>query len=30
VGKLLEGLLATWGERLVSLVVFGSVARGEA
>jgi predicted nucleotidyltransferase len=29
-GKLLEGLLATWGERLVSLVVFGSVARGEA
>ena len=30
VGKLLEGLLATWGERLVSLVVFGSVARSEA
>ena len=30
VGKLLEGLLATWGEKLVSLVVFGSVARGEA
>jgi len=30
VSKLLEGLLVTWGERLVSLVVFGSVARGEA
>jgi len=30
VGKLLEGLLATWGEKLVSFVVFGSVARGEA
>jgi predicted nucleotidyltransferase len=29
VARLLEGLLATWGERLVSLVVFGSVARGE-
>jgi len=30
VARLLEGLLAAWGERLVSLVVFGSVARGEA
>jgi predicted nucleotidyltransferase len=28
--SLLEALLKVWGERLVSLVVFGSVARGEA
>lgn len=30
VSKLLEALLEVWGPRLVSLVVFGSVARGDA
>ncbi len=30
VAKLLDSMLREWGENLVSLVVFGSVARGDA